>query len=379
MKALLICQRLGVGGAEELVLGASTHLHQVGVTAEVVALTDRGAVATEIEAAGVPLHLVTGKPGPRDPRAFARLVRLIRDRRPDVVHTYLLAACIYGRLAAMIARVPVIVASEQNVYRQKARRHAIMERALAVGTHRIIACCDTVARHYHEQTGVSSQQIATVYNAVRFPASPGQAARRAARGSLGISPDSFVIGTLGRLTEQKGHDILVDAMARGPLQGDAVAIIAGDGPLRSTLERRAADAGVKERTRFLGIRRDRDVLYAAMDAFVLPSRWEGLSLALVEAAGSGLPIVATTVGGNAEVVTDGSTGLLVPADDAEALARSLGRVRADRDLAGALGDRAAQDARPRFSIERHVQLTRDIYAQGLAARHGRPLERTAPA
>jgi glycosyltransferase involved in cell wall biosynthesis len=149
--------------------------------------------------------------------------------------------------------------------------------------------------------------------------------------------------------------------------------VAGTGALRDDLEADAARLGVAERVRFLGLRRDRETLYAAMDLFVLPSHWEGLSLALVEAMGAGRAVVATAVGGNPEVVADGRTGLLVPPDDHHALADAITQVGLDRDLRGALGEAAATDARARFSIEQHVAQLAALYRQGLAERSRRPI------
>jgi glycosyltransferase involved in cell wall biosynthesis len=130
--------------------------------------------------------------------------------------------------------------------------------------------------------------------------------------------------------------------------------------------------GVAERVRFLGLRRDRETLYAAMDVFVLPSHWEGLSLALVEAMGAGRAVVATSVGGNPEVVQDGRTGLLVPPDDHQALSDALTAIGLDRGLRISLGEAAEKDARSRFSIEQHVAQLAALYRQGLAERSRRP-------
>jgi glycosyltransferase involved in cell wall biosynthesis len=121
------------------------------------------------------------------------------------------------------------------------------------------------------------------------------------------------------------------------------------------------------------MRRDRERLYAAMDVFVLPSKWEGLSLALVEAMGAGRPVVATRVGGNPEVVTHGRTGLLVPPSEADTLADALGGLLADADQRTMLGEAAASEARARFSIEEHVRQLTALYRQGLAERGRRPV------
>ena len=374
MKALFLCQNLGVVGAEELILGASTALPVAGVETGVVALTRRGPIADEIAAAGVPVHLASGQPGPRDPAAFMRLVRLLQRERPDVVHTFLITASIYGRLAAFMAGVPLVLAAEQNIYERKPRRHALLERALAARTYRVVACCEVVGQFYQRQVGVSSSKIAVIYNAVRFGPRPSVADRAPARAALELPADAVVLGTLGRLTEQKGQRALLQAVAHLTRQHPKLVLfLAGVGPLRDDLEAEATRLGIADRVRFLGMRRDRENLYAAMDIFVLPSQWEGLSLALVEAMGAGKAIVATTVGGNPEVVTDGRTGLLIPPSDAAALTNALGGLIADSGQRTALGEVAATEARARFSIEEHVSQLAALYRQGLAER-GRQLE-----
>jgi glycosyltransferase involved in cell wall biosynthesis len=373
VKALLLCQNVGVGGAEELVLGASTALPSVGVETGVVALTRRGPVADEIEAAGVPLQLVAGQPGPRDPAAFVRLVRLLQRERPDVVHTYLITACLYGRLAAFAAGVPLVLAAEQNVYERKPRRHVLLERVLAARTYRVVACCEAVGRFYQQQVGVPSSKIAVVFNAVRFGEQPGSGDREAALAALGLPADALVVGTLGRLTEQKGQRVLLHAVAELARRlPRLVLLLAGAGQLRDELERESDRLGIADRVRFLGLRRDRATLYAALDVFVLPSRWEGLSLALVEAMGAGRAVVATAVGGNPEVVADGRTGLLVPPDDPSTLADALARLLASPDERASLGVAAAAEARSRFAIEQHVAEIAALYRDGLAERARRP-------
>lgn len=373
MKALFLCQNLGVGGAEELILGASTALPSVGVEAGVVALTRRGPIADEIAAAGVPVQLAAGQPGPRDPAAFIRLVRLLQRERPDVVHTFLITASIYGRMAAFMAGVPLVLAAEQNVYQRKPKRHALLERALAARTYRVVACCEVVGQFYQRQVGVSSSKVAVVYNAVRFGARPRPEHRATARAALGLPEDAIVLGTLGRLTEQKGQRLLLQAVSRLAAEHpNLVLFLAGVGPLRDELEAEAGQLGIVDRVRFLGMRRDRENLYAAMDIFVLPSQWEGLSLALVEAMGAGRAVVATSVGGNPEVVTDGRTGLLVPAFDSSALTDALGQMISDPEQRTALGEAAATEARTRFSIEEHVSQLAALYRQGLAERGRSP-------
>ena len=360
-KVLYLAQHLTMGGAEELLLGVARSLPAERFEVVVGCLTREGLVAQELRRSGVRVQLLPGEPGPRDPLAFLRLYRFIRAERPDVVHTFLLSAGLYGRLAAWLARTPAIFHAEQNVYLDRASRHLLLERWLAGRTTRVIACCKAVGDLYQRQVGLDPDRLEVIYNAVDLDAVLPRADRQAARAALGYGPDDLVLGTLGRLTRQKGHDVLLAALARlAPAWPRLRLFIAGQGPLQGDFERQVAAIGLGDRVRLLGIRRDRDLLYAAMDLFVLPSRWEGLSLALVEAWAAGLPVVATDVGGNAEVLAGGEGGWLAPPDDPVSLASVLEQALADRRR------RDRPDVGARFSLAAHVTRLERTYRRALA-------------
>jgi glycosyltransferase involved in cell wall biosynthesis len=368
IRLALICQHLTMGGAEELLLGIATHLSTDRYEVRVLCLTEEGMIARELRARGIRVDVLPGEPGPRDPQAFARLVKYLRHWKPRIVHTFLLNAGLYGRLAAILAGVPAIFAAEQNVYREKASKHALMERLLARRTLRIIACCQAVSEFYQQQVSVPPDKITVILNAVpydRFLPLPGTATSRAA---LGLDPDAMTIGVIGRLTRQKGHDILLHAVksltSRHP---DLQLVIAGQGEARPSLESLAGDLGIKSNVHFVGVRRDRDHFYGALDVFVLPSRWEGLSLALAEAVGAGVPTVATDVGGNREVFRHGCSGLLVPSEDSEALASGMEALLSDAHLRRRFSEHGAVKVRPRFEIDRYVEQLEALYLEALSA------------
>ena len=352
-----------MGGAEELLRGIASGLPPDRFDVVVGCLTREGLVAHELRQAGVRVVLLLGEPGPRDPLAFFRLLRFIRAEQPHVVHTFLLSAGLYGRLAAWLARVPAIYHAEQNVYIRKSPRHLAFERFLATRTTRVVACCQAVADFYAHQVGIEPACLEVIYNAVDFAAVEPRADRAAARAALGFGPEDIVLGCLGRLTEQKGHGFLLDALVA--LRDPRLKLfLAGQGPLDTSLKAQATQLGLDQQVRFLGVRRDRDLLYAAMDIFVLPSRWEGLSLALVEAAGSGLPIVTTDVGGNAEVVAGETGAWLVPAEEPGALAGALREAMAFVSASGRV-DRPG--VRARFSLARHLEQLEASYRAVLAS------------
>ena len=363
IKVLYLAQHLTMGGAEELLRGVAIGLPRERFEVVVGCLTREGLVARELREAGVRVVPLPGEPGPRDPAAFVRLLKFIRQERPDVAHTFLLNAGLYGRLAAWLARVPAIYHAEQNLYIRKSARHLALERFLAGRTARIVACCQAVAELYQRQVGLYPARLEVIYNAVDFAAVEPRADRQAARAALGYGPDDVILGAVGRLGEQKAHDVLLAALAQLAVREPRLrCFVAGQGPLQAALEQQAARLGLADRVRFLGVRRERDLLYGAMDIFVLPSRWEGLSLALVEATGVGLPVVTTDVGGNAEVVGDQPGTWLVAADDSAALAGALGEAVASLAATRRYGRPVVRD---RFSLASHLERLEASYRAAL--------------
>jgi glycosyltransferase involved in cell wall biosynthesis len=223
-----------------------------------------------------------------------------------------------------------------------------------------------VKSFYVDQIGADASRVEVIYNAVDFGMLKTTMSREEIRSRIGVPAEAIAAGVIARLTDQKGHGVLFDAIASTPALASLHLIVIGDGPLRASLEARAAALGLSPRVHFLGARRDLGDLLAAMDLFVLPSLWEGLPLSLVLAMGAALPVVSTTVAGIPEVVRDGSTGLLVPPGDAAALGAALAR------LVGSTGDRertgaaAREFVLPRFGVDGYVTAMSSLYERLLA-------------
>jgi glycosyltransferase involved in cell wall biosynthesis len=196
--------------------------------------------------------------------------------------------------------------------------------------------------------------VEVIYNAVDWAQLETTIGRDEMRASLGVPAGRPIAGIIARLTEQKGHVYLFEALARTTALSAAHLVVVGDGELRQEFERRVEALGLSSRVHFLGARRDLGDLLNAFDLFVLPSLWEGLPLSLVLAMGAALPVVATDVAGVPEVVENGRTGLLVPAADVAALGSALGRVVTDPAFGRQLGDAARAVVRPRFGVEGYV-------------------------
>ena len=366
-RVLYLSHAYAVGGAEEMVLNLVRHLPPK-YEPVVAAIQQAGPIGEEVRRTGVPFDVLGLTPGLRHPLHVLRLRDFISECNPQIVHTFLLTASLYGRFAAMMAGVPVVIGTEVNIYERKHAMHALAERWLMRGTDSVVASAESVREFYVRQVNADPAKVEVVYNAVDWSQLDQTATRDAMRALLGLPMNAPVIGIIARLTEQKAHRVLFDAVAAHPGLAQAHLVVVGDGELRSSLEQQVATLGLTGRVHFLGARRDLGDILGAIDVFAMPSFWEGLPLSLVLAMGAGLPVVATRVAGIPEVVHDDVTGLLVPPGDSAALGESLSRLVNDSATRARLGDAARVFVRPRFGIDGYVSSVTALYDRLLSAR-----------
>jgi len=292
-----------------------------------------------------------------DVAAVARLKRALSAARVDLAHLHTGRATWLGGLAARWAGVAAITTRRQEKRLRPSARTRLVYRGLV---RRAVAISPAVARCLREG-GV--EHVVTIPSAVDAAALVPARPRAEVRAALGLDPEAFTVLTLASLVWRKGVDLLLDASARAarPL----VLLVAGEGPERAALERRAAELGLGERVRFLGARDDKAELLAAADVFALASRAEGLGVAALEAMACARPVVCTRVGGLAEAVIDGRTGLVVAPEDAEALAEALRRLHDDRALAARLGAEGPRRVAEGFRAEQMVAAYETLYAEVL--------------
>lgn len=356
-----------VGGAEEMVFNLVRYLPP-RFQPHVCCIHEPGPIGEEIRGTGVPFTNLGANPGMRRPWDVLRIKEYLQATRPTIVHTFLLTASLYGRLSALLAGVPIVIGTEVNVYERKRRHHALAERLLMKGTDVVVASAGSVRDFYIDQVHADPSRVEVIYNAVDWRQLETTVDRREMRRTLGIADDVPVAGIIARLTEQKAHSVLFDAMAATPAMAALHVIVVGDGELRDRLRAQTEELGIAQRVHFLGARRDLGNLLGAVDIFVMPSLWEGLPLSMVLAMGAGLPVVATRVAGIPEVVQPDVTGLLVAAGDAGELGRAIGRLVTDRPLAARLGAAARAFVRPRFGVDGYVKAVTDLYDRLLVAK-----------
>ncbi len=309
------------GGAEralsQLVLG----LNRDEWLPRVYCLGPRGHFADVIEAGGVAVECFGGSGVMSLPRVLLRLTLALRRFRPAVLQTFLFHANIVGRFAGRLARVPRIV-SGIRVADRRSRWYGRIDWWTNGLVDHNVCVSQGVADFSISETGLSPRKLSVIPNGVDYElfasATPADLTQ------IGIPPGSPVFITVGRLEEQKGIDVLLTAAALVLRDHrDCRFLIVGDGRDRAALEGQARQLGIANSIHFVGQRADVPDLLKASTAFVLPSRWEGMSNALLEAMAAGLPVVATAVEGSTELIRSGETGVLVPADRFEDLATGL--------------------------------------------------------
>jgi len=367
MRVLLVIDELDVGGTEQQIVELVRHLPRARWTPTVCCFRP-GRKSAEIERLGVRVVQLP-KRGTVDPRLVRDLIGLIRAERFDVVQTFLIGGNLWGRLAALVAGVPVVIASERNVdvWEEPAKRWLGL--VLARVTDRIVANAEAV-RDYLVRRGADPQKVVTIRNGVDVSRFAAPVDRDAIRGTLGLRPEHTVAAVVARLEPQKGQDVVIEVAdrlcGRFPLLRW---LLVGGGSAEPAFRAEVARRGVADRVLFTGFRTDSADLLRAADLSVLVSTKEGLSNTLLESLVAGLPVIASRVGGNAEVVAAGA-GLLVPPRDADALAAAVELIAADPAAAARMGARGREHVRREFTVARMVEQTAALWDEllGLPAR-----------
>lgn len=352
-KICYIIGALEVGGAEKQLFELVKNIDEKFFEPVVISLNSGDLWAERIREIGVKLIELDRKKS-FEMKRLCNLVKILKEIRPAIVHSFLFSANSYGRIASILAGAPVLIASERSLPDKDGNKlQVLINKTLGWFSHAIVcnsqSASDVLIRKYR----FNPKKIFTIHNGMD--------------GSLVCRPKTLskknkLIGTVGRLTPEKNHMLFLDA-ARILLNThkNLRFIIVGGGPLRGELEKYSKLIGIDDKVEFTGDRRDVDNLLREMDVFILTSAYEGLSNAIMEAMLSGLPVIATDVGGNGELVENGITGFLSPAGDAEALARKAEFLVEDEKMSRIMGENGRKVMLTEFSIFKMVSITQDLY------------------
>ena len=385
-KILRVIARLNMGGPALHVAYLTSGLRDLGYDTTLVAGTlargedsmafvadDRGVEVVRIDELGREISPL------RDLVATVKLARLIRKERPQILHTHTAKAGTVGRVAALLAgsrRPPIIVHTfHGHVLRGyfgplRSLFFRFLERWLAGHTTALVAVSPQVRDDLVALGVAPRERFAVIRLGIELDerVAAERDGRLESRRYLGIPPDRFTIGWIGRMTSVKRTDDILLAFKRLRDNGvEATLCLVGDGPDRGDLERRANDLGVVRDTLFLGYQEDVAPFYAAFDALVLPSSNEGTPVSAIEALAAGRPVVATRVGGVPDVVRDGEDGFLVDAGATDDLGDRLEQLARDPELRARMGERGRERVLPRYAVDRLVHDVDQLYRSLLAA------------
>jgi sugar transferase (PEP-CTERM/EpsH1 system associated) len=374
---LHVFYRFDVGGLENGIVNLINHMPADAYRHAILALTEVTDYRQRIRRDDVQFISLRKPPGHLF-KLFPRLVRIFRELRPAIVHSRNLAA-LEVTVPAWLARVPVRIQSEHGRdvgdLDGANKIYQWVRRAYNPFVSHWIALSRDLEGYLTGRVGIPARKVAQVYNGVdaeRFR--PAVAPEPTLADCPFSRPEHWLVGTVGRMQTVKDQTLLAKAFVRAlelapALKARLRLVMVGDGPLRAEVQALLDAAGVADLAWLPGERHDIPEVLRGLDCFVLPSLAEGISNTILEAMASGLPVIATNVGGNPELVTDGETGTLVPASDPGAMAQAIVAYAQNPDHARAAGRQGRSEVERRFSLDAMVGAYRNVYDRLLFGPH----------
>lgn len=366
LRIVHVVDSLEVGGLERVTADLAMAQHQAGHRVTVFSLFTTDGLKAELQQAGI--EVIEGhKRASLDRGALSLLRRTLRQQRAHIVHAHNFVPNYHAALAGLgLSARQVCTLHDMGSRLVNPRLRRLFKLSL-LRTHQVAMVGSQVHRQHTGSGLVPSARAHVVLNGIPVERFEGSAqARSKARAELGLGSDDLVIGCVGRLVPLKNHHRMIEVMprllARHP---DLRLLIIGDGERATALRELVDGMQLGKRVILAGQRQNVGALLPALDIFALPSQTEGLSIALLEACATGLAVVATQVGGNVEIIHDNQTGLLIPADDNDALFCALDRLASDAGLRRELGHRASTWVRDNASVQALMKAYDHVYQAAL--------------
>jgi glycosyltransferase involved in cell wall biosynthesis len=354
-----IIDRLAPDGAERLLIDVLKHRSE-RFDYVVLCLVEGGVLAEALETMGIPV-IIFGRSSAFDVSLLFRLARWLRKHQVAVVHTHLFTADSWGRVAALMARVQGIFSTIHSVNSWKGNIHRLVDRILAPLSTRVIACSEQVAYELRQRDRIADKNIKTIANGIdlqRFHDVTPLDVEKAFHVPQGV----LCLALVGRLHEAKGHMDLLPVIARLKAEGLGFhLLLVGEGELEEDIKQSIETLHLTPYVTMTGFRKDIPEILAAVNILVMPSRWEGLPMALLEGMAMGKAVIASPVGGIPDVIEDGADGLLVAAGDQEAWCMAIRRLIADRELRQQLGEKAQLTVQRHYSAEAVARAYESLY------------------
>lgn len=333
-----------------------------------VAIPFTGSLQERLTEKNIP-YFISKQPLHISPVSLARLLRYIRKHHADIVHTHGFRANLYGRISALLTGRKHVATMHVSLYDYidtpgwRRYIYILIERLMSVITARFICVSLEMAADAHKM-GIPRQKIIHIPNGIDMGRFSGDIDTVRVRRELHIAKNENVIGTVGRMVTEKGQIYLLEALehlkSKWP---DLKCVLIGEGPLQPSLKHYARKARINEMCIFLAPRNDIEAIYSIFDIFVLPSIREPFGLVALEAMAAGVPVIATDAGGPKDYIHSGYNGILVPSENAQALAGQINRLLSDASLCETLVAEGIKTVKEYYSIEKTTELICQVYRQ----------------
>lgn len=361
LKILVITYKLEVGGAERIAVAIAKGLNKTKFDPTFCCFKG-GVLEKELRDHGIPVFNLNKSRG-FDLSVLTKLLKIIKEKKIDIIHTHSFSPNFWGRLAGIIARVPVIISTEHSIATVKTRFQKKVDKILVRFSTKIISVSERVKRSLLEEENILPDKILTIYNGIdpMKPSYDKEAISKKCEG-LGIDLNKKIIVSIGRLEPPKGYEFLLESAKIVKREFSPVQfVIVGDGSLKHKLEKLTDDLKLKDTVIFLGHRNDIADILSISDIAVLPSVREGFSVSLLEFMSLGKPIIATDVGGNKEAVINGESGIIVPPRDPIALAEWVLKLIKENKTSEDIGMKARERFNENFTVETMIQKIEKLY------------------
>lgn len=360
IKVLRVITRLPIGGIERRLVAILPRLNDDEFEVSICCLKERGELADELEKSGVKVILIPSK-SRLHPRSIFALADFMKREEIDIVHSHMYRSNVPATIAASLAGVRVNIAQIHNVDTWETQRQRLMDSFLCRWRDLIIAVSQNVRHDILKNLSIPPEKCEVLYNGVEAKNFNKHFDKIEIKKSLGIAQDKIVISIVARLVDQKNHKgFLETAQLLSEEYDNLIFLIVGDGKLKDGLVKQTEDLGISDKVKFLGNRDDIAEILSITDISVLTSFKEGFSNTIVESLASGVPVVASDVGGNAEAVEDGKNGFIIEPNTPELTAEKLSYLIEDKKLRNAMSE-AALISSKEFSIDLMIEKTKEIY------------------
>jgi len=344
------------GGAEMFVRKVSPKLAGLGWDMQVITLKNGGSLIRDLRREGMPV-VELGVSSRVDINSILRLRAIWKKNPPDLIHTHLFHAGIVGRISARMAGIRNVVIHQHGAEHNRSTFRSFLDRVTSSSVCYYVTSCKYVSGQLEKREMIPSRKIKIIYNGIDLPE-----ANYKIPSSWPANDKEVIACFAGRLSYEKGLDVLLEALRINPyLLKNLQLLILGNGPELQELQHKCQEYQLLNRVHFVGqVESTRAWLYHS-NIFVLPSRWEGISMALLEAMSVGLPVVATVVGGTPEVVVNDINGFLVPPNDAVKLGEAITRMVKDEQLRDNMGKAGMEKVKREFSLDKTILQLDTLY------------------